>query len=246
MIRSIKRKVRKFCMRWMLDHPEDLVLTLGLHYGPETTNLSHLENASIPAKVDGFHDLAYLFACNKANRGVISQDFDEAAYIWKTIVTSRPLVLLEIGRWLGGGTVLHAAAAALHGGKLTSVDLKKKMPAFADDKVIQKHLTRLGLSNVDIIIADSREFQPTDFLDYVFIDGDHSYEGVKGDYENIISHLKTGGDLLLHDSCATRPYATLHEPVARLMRELRHDSRVVFQGELGSISHFKTTGKAAT
>ena len=223
----------------MQEHPEDLVHTLRLHYGPETTNLDTLDEAMIPAKVGGFHDLAYLFACNQANRGAIAQDFDEAAYIWKIITTRKPAHLLEIGRWLGGSTILQAAAAALSGGRLTSVDLKVKMPHYADDNLIKTHLKKLGLNNVNMIIADSRVFQPATPVQYAFIDGDHSYEGVKGDFENVIRHMVTGGDVLFHDSCATRPFATLHEPVAMMMNALRQDPRVTFQKEVGSLTHFR-------
>ena len=36
-------------------------------------------------------------------------------------------------------------------------------------------------------------------IDFIFIDGDHSYEGVKKDYYNYISFLSEGGLIAFHD-----------------------------------------------
>jgi Methyltransferase domain len=42
-----------------------------------------------------------------------------------------------------------------------------------------------------------KPYLPVDFL---FIDGDHSYEGIKGDWEAWCDNIKCGGILALHDS----------------------------------------------
>lgn len=36
-------------------------------------------------------------------------------------------------------------------------------------------------------------------VDFLFIDGDHSYEGVKADYENYHHHVRSGGLIVFHD-----------------------------------------------
>ena len=38
-------------------------------------------------------------------------------------------------------------------------------------------------------------------LDFLFIDGDHSYEGVKQDYELYSPLVKKGGIIAFHDIC---------------------------------------------
>ncbi len=53
-----------------------------------------------------------------------------------------------------------------------------------------------GNSHDSEIVARVREFVPFDFL---FIDGDHSYEGVKADYENYSPMVKPGGMVAFHD-----------------------------------------------
>ena len=46
--------------------------------------------------------------------------------------------------------------------------------------------------------TDAAEIVPDD-LDFIFIDGDHSYEGVKADLENWVPKIKPGGVLIGHD-----------------------------------------------
>ena len=44
-----------------------------------------------------------------------------------------------------------------------------------------------------------REALPNDGVDFVFIDGDHTYEGIKQDFEDYTSLLSTNGIVVLHD-----------------------------------------------
>jgi hypothetical protein len=56
--------------------------------------------------------------------------------------------------------------------------------------------------NVNIIKADSvvayKEFQDN-FFDWIYIDGDHSYDGVKNDLQNWFKKLKINGIMSGHD-----------------------------------------------
>lgn len=71
--------------------------------------------------------------------------------------------------------------------------------------------------------------------EYIFIDGDHSYEGVKYDYENFWPRLKKGGVMLIHD-INTKDLGGLKYGVGRLWKEIK-ESRVgqafEFEGECG-------------
>ena len=229
----------KYINRIMVSDPQRLVTLLRQCYGPGMSNLLSLSKDLIPKSVEGFHDLSYLFACNQANRGIIAQDFDEAAYLWKVVVDNKPAKMLEIGRWLGGSTILLVSAAALHGGKVVSVDLKVKCPEYAQDEVLKKHLAALGLSNYELVIASGHDFKPTFNIDMAFIDGDHSYEGVRKDFENVMKYLSDKADIVFHDSCKSRPHATCHDGVAKLMNEIKEMTGFVLKKQVGSISHFK-------
>ena len=55
------------------------------------------------------------------------------------------------------------------------------------------------------IYHDSRTFDTTPYresMDYIFIDGDHSYHGVKNDTEKALKLLKPGGVIVWHDYAA--------------------------------------------
>ncbi len=45
----------------------------------------------------------------------------------------------------------------------------------------------------------SQEFLPEKKFDLIFIDGDHSYEGVKFDFEKFKHYLKEDGTIIIHD-----------------------------------------------
>lgn len=58
------------------------------------------------------------------------------------------------------------------------------------------------------IFSDSQTFDTTPYresMDYIFIDGDHSYEGVKNDTEKALQLLKPGGIIVWHDYAAKSP-----------------------------------------
>ena len=62
-------------------------------------------------------------------------------------------------------------------------------------------------SNVEIetLVGYSNQFVNTlGAIDFLFIDGDHSIEGCKFDYENFEKDIKPGGYIAFHDYDATR------------------------------------------
>ena len=75
------------------------------------------------------------------------------------------------------------------------------------------------------VYADSRKFDPAPYagqMDYIFIDGDHSYELVKNDTEKALVMLKPGGMMVWHDYAAKSP------GVVRYMKEFS-EQRPVFR-----------------
>jgi cephalosporin hydroxylase len=57
-------------------------------------------------------------------------------------------------------------------------------------------------------------------LDFLFIDGDHSYEGVKADYRNYREFVKPGGFIAFHDIKDTPYHRRMSCEVGRLWKEL--------------------------
>lgn len=125
-----------------------------------------------------FEDLVWLFSCDSRNRGIIRQGFNEAALLWKAVRATSGNIL-EIGRNRAGSTVLLAAAS--HGREIYSIDLKSK-----HDPACATYFARPeNKSRIHLITADSRKPLPDLTYGFLFIDGDHSFEGVLAD---VVAH----------------------------------------------------------
>lgn len=187
-----------------------------------------------------FENLIWLFGYNTYNRDTIRMDLDEAGYIYcliKMLKEKTPgLTVTEIGTYKGGSTILMLGAGA----RVITVDnySSKTFNNYTKnpvDDVIQM-AKDYGLEHrLTTITGDSRAY-PNEALkcDILFIDGNHSYEGVKADYNHWISTLKAEGHLIFHDSCIAREGATGREGVIKLMKEIPYKKLT----EIGSITHF--------
>lgn len=90
------------------------------------------------------------------------------------------------------------------------------------------------------------EEEPYRYVDIVFIDGDHSYEGCKGDIEAWLPNLKPGGLLLIHDynkeSLVFDPQLHPHPKpwpgVNKAVDELKADARVRFSEVVDTLAIF--------
>jgi len=115
----------------------------------------------------------------------------------------RPRILLEIGTERGGSFFLFSRTAAPDA-LLISVDLPKHDPK---RRAFCKYLRVKG-QRVSVITADSHAKSTVELvsrvlgdckIDFLFIDGDHSYEGVKQDFENYVMLLNSPGLVAFHD-----------------------------------------------
>jgi predicted O-methyltransferase YrrM len=188
-----------------------------------------------PDGVRGFDDLAFLFSSNQLNHGVASLQIDEAALLYRLAhdATSGPFA--EIGRFKGGSTFVFASALP-EGVELWSYDLhvalRPDMPGEQLDAELAAALARY------LLVADSRKVAPPpEPLELLFIDGDHSYEGAKADFERWSAYVRPGGHLLLHDAVDNGGYGNVYPGVARLLGEIEADGGWERQPGAGSIAH---------
>src|SRR5579872_1995977 len=79
--------------------------------------------ARLPRQMEYFEDLAPLFALNPLGRGIIRQDFDEAAALFKAVRSLPHPSGVEVGRFNGGSTLLLAVAVGKEG-RLVSIDIE--------------------------------------------------------------------------------------------------------------------------
>lgn len=208
---------------------------------PDPSQMRFRNVSRWPESVRGFEDLAFMFSSNQLNHGVASLQIDEAALLYRLArdVSTGPVV--EIGRFKGGSTVMFASALP-DGVELWSYDLhvtlRPDMPGEQLDAELRDALARLGVSDhVQLVVADSRTVEPPSHeIELLFIDGDHSYEGAKADFERWSQFVKPGGNVLLHDAVDTGGYGNVYPGVARAVAEVGEGWQR--QPGAGSIAHF--------
>lgn len=173
-----------------------------------------------------FEDLAGLFASTSLDHAVIAMTVRQTAYLFGIVRRLGVRKVIEIGRYKGGSTLV--IAAAMNGeGEFWSVDLGEKEARLHGargrrgfDDQIRDVCSRFGLK-VDLRIGDSRTIEvETGDVDLVFIDGDHSYEGVKNDFERFGRRARVGGAVLFDDACNEEHFHTHSDSVGRLIEEI--------------------------
>ena len=202
-----------------------------------------------PERLAHFEDTSFLFASNTLNHGIISLAFDEAAYLYRLVASLPAAALAEIGRFRGGSTLLMAAATDERS-ELWSYDSHVKIVGVYSggelDEQLRQALERYGLADrVHLVVADSRTAEPPARpCDLVFLDGDHSYAGVRADYEHWRRFVKPGGHLVLHDAVevAGRLDGPL-EGVPQLVRDIEQADGAYWSRRpaAGSLAHFIRT-----
>jgi predicted O-methyltransferase YrrM len=183
-----------------------------------------------------FDELFWLFNCDRDNRDIIRMDFDEAATLYQLAkhLGPGPVRGLEIGRWDGGSTFLIAAALP-EDGKLISIDKDLKSELKAKTRLAEHGLH----TKVAFITANSDDVNPCGPYDFIFIDGDHSYDGVKRDHLRFGAHVRVGGFIAHHDMARERKNATQMKGPAQLRSEIIANNSLQLYHEKGSLSIFK-------
>lgn len=131
----------------------------------------------------------------------------------------RPKVIVETGTFLGVSTIwLASALRAIGGGSLHTYDLFRAFDEWTEEEKaaytpmrphVERHLSAAGLADLVILhegdtrvtIAESRdELRAAGGVQFAFLDGDHSAEGVLADLRALEPVLQVGGFVLLHDT----------------------------------------------
>ena len=167
-----------------------------------------------------------------------SQKLAEIRELLERISQLKAKRVLEIGSFQGGTLGLFAQAAA-HDAQILSLDLN-----FTDHRLHSFPKLALPGQIITCHKADSHSQETlkyvvhwldSELLDVLFIDGDHSYDGVKADYEMYAPLVRPGGLIAFHDvhpDFKTR-YGTVTEAdvgeVPRFWNELRAQGYVVHE-----------------
>jgi predicted O-methyltransferase YrrM len=197
---------------------------------------------SWPDELKGFDDLAFLFSSNQLHHAIISMTVHEGAYLYALAHSLPGATIAEIGRSKGGSTLL--LASAMQGdAHLVSYDLHVKATAGQEsDAELREALSRYGLADrVKLVVADSRTAEGPS-VDLLLVDGDHSYEGARGDWEAWRDRVTPDGHVVFHDAVPDG-LARPHEGVVRLLNEIgRDEPAFAHRGGAGTLAHFQRIG----
>lgn len=175
---------------------------------PVATSTLRRRAARVNGDVEAALDLVFGFDL-AGIRIAPMQERSEIRSLLELVRDARPRVVLEIGTARGGTLFLWSRVAAPDA-LLVSVDLPDgefgggypawRAPlyrAFAHDA------QRLELLRADSHSEETRDrvrdLVGGDGVDFLFIDGDHTYDGVKRDFELYAPLVRAGGLVALHD-----------------------------------------------
>jgi predicted O-methyltransferase YrrM len=162
-------------------------------------------------KANGVDETLDLIEDFKVGRVAITawQVRSELGRLLETVQKERPHVVLEIGTALGG-TLFGFSQVAAPDARLITVDLPGGgfgggyYPA--RDYLYRKFARRsqtiypiLGDSHSPETVARVRQLLGGRPVDFLFVDGDHDYEGVRRDYDLYAPLVRRGGLLAFHD-----------------------------------------------
>ncbi|MEM2742136.1 MAG: class I SAM-dependent methyltransferase [Nitrososphaeria archaeon] len=198
-------------------------LFIGLIYSttiPSRLSLLKLRReANACEKIDELVELAFNFSFSLKFNGIKirpSQVKGEITELLKILKSVNPKNIVEIGT-AGGGTLFLFAQVARSDALLISIDLPGgpfgggypawKIPFY-------KSFARYATQRIELLRADSHDLNTLEKvkeilgdaqLDFLFIDGDHTYEGVKKDFEMYGPLVRKGGIMAFHDIVPGHP-----------------------------------------
>ncbi len=205
-----------------------------------------IKNGRIPATRKDLQDLLGLPVLLDTTEVPLLQAYAEKAQ----------RVIVEIGAAYGGSSLNFLLSKNPHV-RVYSIDpfIVDSMASFQATK--EKCVTHVSKALADAslknriqdwtVLADYsynvvRDWQEP--IDVIFIDGDHTYDAVRKDFEDWLPHVVDGGYILFHDSCKEQgtPEGTYNKGwpgPTQIANELETDSRVETVERTHSISVFR-------
>jgi predicted O-methyltransferase YrrM len=140
---------------------------------------------------------------------IVTQVRSEISELGKLLRAHAPMRSLEIGTNYGG-TLFLLCSLSPPGARIISVDLpggrfgggypRRKIPLYWK---FPRNGQRLRLVRADSHLPETKHqverVLAGERLDYLFIDGDHTYEGVRRDFEMYSPLVRSGGMVAFHD-----------------------------------------------
>lgn len=148
---------------------------------------------------------------------------DGEVELLQELAHSLPLYPVVVNIGAGVGTSCLTFLEARRDINVVTVDNQAEEPAVDSGSSLRKEEAALREAGMwgqrhYQVQGDSKDIGKTwpDLVDMVFVDGDHSYEGCRGDIEAWGPHVRTGGVIAIHDYDALhRGDGTWYDPIVR-------------------------------
>lgn len=145
---------------------------------------------------------------NLARPNAYNLSWEEVVTISCLVHMLSPRILFEFGTF-DGRTTLHLALNAPEDAMIYTIDKERgkfdfgaDTPFFKQVEVGECFLSTPVRNKIQMLTGDSRQFDLTQFkrsVDFVFIDADHSYDGVMHDTDKAFDMIRPGGLIVWHD-----------------------------------------------
>lgn len=178
-----------------------------IHYSHAVKKLSALEARCFAQKGDLF-DVPFQYrGFGFYNKISPTQVVAEIRELYNIVRGVNPKYVCEIGTDKGGTFYLLCKASA-DDGVVVSVDLPSRPHYSPERRRLYSHFRKTSKQTLHFIASDSHRHETLDALkayigdnqlDFLFIDGDHTYEGVRQDYEMYSPLVRPDGLIVFHD-----------------------------------------------
>jgi len=164
----------------------------------------------------------------------LAQNNHEFFWLWRKVKAAGFARLLEIGS-REGGSLYVLARALMSPAQVVALDLPgAAWGRHGSEAKLRQVLSALNQDGIDVeylamdshagsSVAAVKDLAAPELFDCLFIDGDHSYQGVKRDFYNYRSLVRPGGMIVFHDLVAPQGSAV---EVGKLWREIGGDYTV--------------------
>ena len=157
-----------------------------------------------------------------------SQVMKEITKLYELIKSENPKTVLEIGTDKGGTLYLWCQAAA-EDATILSIDLSSRSRYSPQRRELYAKFIKSTSQKLHFLPFSSHDPSTVDKatalfggkqIDYLFIDGDHTYEGVKSDYYMFNDMVKKGGLIAFHDIKTVREDCGVRELWEEVTKEM--------------------------
>jgi len=174
---------------------------------------------------DFYTAINFVFSFNLLGIFFIQQSQYEIYNLLQVLVQQRPKILLEIGS-ANGGTLFLFCYIASEDATLISLDIDnvlwKKLLFKYFSRGKQKIVVIKGNSHDPKIFNTIKKILGNCKIDFLFHDADHSYEGVKKDFEMYSPLVRKGGIIAFHDIVTNGVICSYGWDVSKFWNEIKN------------------------